>query len=120
MNRVVENFLRIAMEAMNKEELPQEEKFAICYFAGVPTRIECFDPQDVQFSMRLTTAVPCDVVKIHGKWQVFQAAFQTETPLPEVFKLEAHHLQDPEIFIPRQPKGYFDPREDRRKFKRKK
>lgn len=64
---VVGRFTQIALAAMAKDTLTEEEKFAICFVAGVPMKYE-MDAGGKKLQM--TMAVGCDVEKVGGHWVV--------------------------------------------------
>lgn len=58
---------KTAREAAEKTELTEDEKFAICVALGAGVKIGLGD----NLKAEITTAKPCNIVRIGGKWHVF-------------------------------------------------
>lgn len=62
-DKIIESIRKNAISAIQKDhvsELTEEEKSAVCYYCGVPSRFD--------METRKTIFEPCALAKIDGKW----------------------------------------------------
>jgi hypothetical protein len=71
---ITEKFRAMALAAAAKEEITEDEKFAICWVMGVPCENVPVDFRNPEATSRMSwkTSVPCAVTRIDGKWHVTQ------------------------------------------------
>ena len=77
MKIIRESQMRVIEGCKDKEasDLSEDEKFAICYFAGVDVKFS--EVQSDPGKMKLVTAKRCGIIKVDGKFRVFEEAPQS-------------------------------------------